>query len=227
MFIKFLVRFYVIGTTLLEIVNILLTPFSQIAFLRFTWGQIIHVVVILSFLALLISMEIENKKRPNIKIKPVISDQVAKLEILNNGGISQFSAVAKIVKNHHNILNSTYILCCEQGGYKAEIGKDGIGTMIIADQSFYGLLKMPVITSGEKKMMDIASWPKDQWQSPQTDKPPDDVYLEISITADNNMRKKFSSLVFKLSQKSITDLQFEYVESKTRKLKLDKDGYLK
>lgn len=205
----------------------MLTSFSQIVFWGITWERIIFFAFYVSGIIIFIQSEVENTKRPNIKIKPFISNQVAKLEILNNGGISQFTALAKIVKNHHNILNSTYTLLCERGGYKAEIMKDGIGTIIIADQSFYGSLKMPLFAWGKETIINIASWPMDQWEQVQTDKPPDDIYLEISITADKNMRKKFSRMFFKLSQESVSNLKFEYMESKARKLKLDKDGYLK
>jgi hypothetical protein len=225
--VKYFLRFLVIVTFILGIVSPVLTPLSKIAFWNMTWERVLILIFLIAGMIIYIQIENENRKRPSIKIKPVISDQTAKLEILNNGGISQFSAIAKIVKNHHNVLNATYILCCDQGGYKVEIGKGGIGTIIIADQSFYGSLKMPVITSGEKKMINIALWPHDEWNSIQTDKPPDDVYLEISITAGKNMRKKFSGMIFKLSQESITNLKFEYMESKARKLKLDKYGYLK
>jgi len=132
---KFFSWIWLIVSIILGIFSLMSTSFSQIAFWGITGEKIIIFILVVSILITSIQLEGQNIKRPNIKIKPFISNQVAKLEILNNGGISQFIAVAKIVKNHHNILNSTYTLCCERGGYKAEIGKDGIGTIIIADQS--------------------------------------------------------------------------------------------
>jgi hypothetical protein len=172
-----------------------------------------------------IQTEIENRKRPNIKVRPLVSDRAAVLEVFNKGGISQFRVLAKIMRNHSR--GPAITLCWEPGGNKSEIERDGSGTIIVAYQFGVGLLNTPTMTSEGKKHLTIAAWPLDKWGEPQTDLPPDDVYLEISITADKNLRKTFSRMIFKLTQTSFTNLHFEYVKSESRKLKIEKDGFLK
>ena len=211
----------------------MLTPFSQIAFDGISWGKMIHGIAIISVIALLIQIAIKNRKRPDIKIRPVVAHSKATLEIYNNGGISRFKAVAKIIKNHHDNLNDIYRLFWEPGGNEEEIGRDGIGKIIIAHQGLIISnprvvgLQMPKIANDGKTMIREAPWEDDTMGRINKNKPPNDIDLEISISADKDMRRKFSGLIFRLSQNSPTDLQFEYVESKTRNLKLDKYGYWK
>ncbi len=96
---NFLLRMLFFVSFILGIFSLMSTSLSQIAFWGITWERIIIFTFLVSAMIICIQLEIKNIKRPNIKIKPFISNQVAKLEILNNGGISQFTAVAKIVNS--------------------------------------------------------------------------------------------------------------------------------
>jgi hypothetical protein len=222
---KFCLRLLVITSFILGIVGPLLTPLSQVAFWGMTWERIIILTFLIGGMIIYIQTEIENRKRPNIKVRPLVSDRAAVLEVFNKGGISQFRVLAKIMRNHSR--GPAITLCWEPGGNKSEIERDGSGTIIVAYQFGVGLLNTPTMTSEGKKHLTIAAWPLDKWGEPQTDLPPDDVYLEISITADKNLRKTFSRMIFKLTQTSFTNLHFEYVKSESRKLKIEKDGFLK
>jgi len=173
-------------------------------------------------------------KMPSIKIKPLVSNNTATLEVYNNGGCATFKAVARIIKGHPSRLGQLYALYWEGDGTKATIGKYGIAKIVIASQeiimpnrSIIGLA-MFVMKDGGKSRFNGGVWPLGEHGEILRNTPPENIYLEVSIFAeDQPLKRRFNDIKFILSQASITKLNFAYIGCKTRKLKLDKEGYLK
>ncbi len=154
------------------------------------------------------------------------------VEVVNNGASATFTATAKLVKGHPNHLNELYTLYWDPQGADVVIGQNGTGKLIIALQTTItsnpftiGLAMLQVNDKGKSDFYE-GIWGLDQTGAILQNKLPQDVETEISIVAtDKKMRKQFRDLKFRLSQQSITSLEFEYIECKTRKLILDKEGY--
>jgi hypothetical protein len=224
-FIKSASKIWTWGVTILEAINIVLTPFSSKAFNSYTWGQIISFVFVLSVVGYMIYVEIENKKRPNIKIRPVISNDVVMLEVYNIGGKARFSANADFVEGDKKLLGIPLALCWEPGGENAEL--ENKARKLISISFKYGQdLKTPVMTSRGRQEMFVSIWPHDQWGEPIENTPPAKIGIEISIVSEKNMKKPFERLKFEIKQESFTDISFKYIGCDLRKYKQDESGYI-
>jgi len=169
-------------------------------------------------------------KMPSIKIRPIVTKyNKAILGVYNNGGEATFKGTARIIKGHHDEL---YTLYWEPDGAKTKMDRGGIGKIILASQEpisispFIMGLKMLAATGHGHILFNEGIWPLGKLGEIRTDKPPENIYIDISITASPPLRRRFNEARFILSQASITDLSFAYIGCKTRKLKPDENGFL-
>ena len=216
-----------------ELVNLLLTDLFLTVFKNITLGQVLHGIAIISVVSYMLQNELRNRALPNIKIKPLVLNQIALLEVHNIGKTTdKFMVTAKVVRGEDYFLDNLFLLEWEQGENSIEIHKNGKKRIKVAHQIRLGPsarivgLEIPTIKNGELKKTNMAIWNIDE----RTGKMnlnicPKDIDLEISITS-NKLKKSFSNMIFRLSQESPKKLKFEYVECKDRKLRLDKYGYL-
>jgi len=215
--------------TILEAVNIMLTPFSQVAFYNFTWGQIISLVFVISFLVYIIQAETRGlrEKRANIKIRPIITLENLYVEVLNIGHEAIFSANIEFKSGHKNILGVPHVVCWESGVENAEI-KTGERRLahICKRKSYY--LALPVVRGADnkEKEMTISVWPLDKWNTPRKDEAPDDIFFELSFSLNRKIKKVFDRLVFKIHQEKPGDIEFTYTYSIISKYKIGPDGYI-
>ena len=235
--VKWIVRVIFLGTGILGLISLFSASFSNVAFSDFTWGQVIGSVFVIAALAEVIQIEFENRnlrnKIPSIKIRPIVSNRKAAiLEIYNNGGNATFTATAKIIKGHPDHLNEIYTLYWEPKGANTDIDKNGTGKILVALQEairpnplLIGLTMFKVTDKGRELFYE-AIWGLGDLGQVNTDRPPTDIHVKISITSIPPLKREFNNLEFRLSQPSITQLSFEYIGSSTRKLKLDREGYL-
>ena len=221
----------------MTIIAIVMTPFSNQAFWGLVWWQVIAIVFALSAIGALLQLWIENNKilneMPSLKIRPISSQRSALLEILNQGGSAKISATARIIKGGHpDHINRRYIMYWEPTAGSADIGStNGNAQILVARQEV--ILPNPL-------MIGLHMWQVTDTNIPFNDaiwgigslgeldqtKRPDDIDIEINISADKKLRKPFQNIILRLSQPTITSLDFQFVECRTRKLRRDKEGYL-
>ncbi len=222
----------------MAIVNLLVIPFSNQAFFGYTWGQVLNGIFIISAFSVLIQMEMENKhfrdNRPSIKIKPFVQDHYrSKLEIYNYGAKATFSVKGKIITSDLIKQSQLYEMCWDV--------KDGViynkdtGIILVAEKCYpmnHTEICVKIFYKGitpgsiEFEHFMVGYWNKDENHIIKKDIPPQSTMLEITITSEPPLRKPFSKLIFELSQPNITNLELKYIRSGTRKLKIDKEGYL-
>ncbi len=122
---------------ILAFVGIFTTSFPEKALADFTWGQIFLAVFILSGMFSLIWLMRKIAKLesaiPSIKIRSLVSNHIAILEVYNKGEQARFTATCKILKGSY--VNRVHILIWENNVGTAPIdGRCGIGKILIAQQ---------------------------------------------------------------------------------------------
>ena len=196
-------------------------------------------VAVIVFIVLTFWREVDLSLRahPKIKVKPFVDlSKCAKLEILNNGARAEFTATFRIIKDRHNDSSNLFEMVWET---PKTINYKGSGAISVARKVHIREPEWPIMTpaiklfynvinTGSVESLTTGYWDEHDDMIDQT-KPPSNIYIEISITAEPPLRKSFTNMMFELSQSTIHDLNFTYCNRQIdniRKLKLGKEGYL-